>query len=139
MRLRNNNIRERIKGSFIELLDINFIESDNNETLEATMLVKPEFSQSSKRLHGGVTIALGETIAGIGSNNICAEDELCVGLQISANHVSGAQLEETIKAIGTLIHKGRSTHVWNIDVVLESTGRLVSTIRVINSVLKRKP
>lgn len=139
MRLKNNNIKERIKGSFIELLGINFLEDDNNEMLEATMLVKPEFSQSSKRLHGGATISLAETIAGAGSNNICAKDELCVGLQVSANHVSGAQIGETVKAIGTLLHKGRTTHVWNIDVVSESTGKLISTIRVINSVLKRKP
>lgn len=135
MRLAKNNIKERIKGSFIELLDISFIENDS-ETLEATMFVKPEFSQSTKRLHGGVTIALAETIAGVGSNSICAEDEFTVGLQVSANHISGAQLGDTVRAIGTLLHKGRTTHVWNVDVILEGTEKLVSSVRVINLVLK---
>lgn len=137
MKLRMNNIRERIRGSFIELLGIKFIE-DDKETLEAIMLVKPEFSQTSQRLHGGATIALAETVAGAGSNNICEADEFTVGLQVSANHISSAMLGDTVKATGTLLHKGRTTHVWNVDIVSMSTGKLISTVRVINSVLKRK-
>ena len=33
-------------------------------------------------------------------------------------------------------HKGRSSHVWNVD-VFTSTAKLVSSVRVVNSILKK--
>ena len=44
---------------------------------------------------------------------------------------------DTVRAVATIIHKGRSSHVWNVD-VFTSTDKLVSSVRVVNSVLKKK-
>lgn len=105
--------------------------------VEATMPVDKRTRQPFGILHGGATLALAETVAGLGSMVICEPDEIIVGMQVSGNHMSSAHEGDTVRAVGTIIHKGRSSHVWNID-VFTSTDKLVSSIRVVNSVLKKK-
>lgn len=136
MRLNTNHIEERIKGTLMEMLDIRFLESDDEDVLEATMEVKQSLTQTMGVLHGGATIALAESVAGVGSNVLCASDERCFGMQISASHISSANIGDTVRAKGIIQHKGRSTHVWNVDVFSENTGRLISSIRVTNAVVK---
>lgn len=107
------------------------------ERIEATMPVDHRTRQPFGILHGGATLALAETVAGLGSLVICAPDEIAVGMQVSGNHVSSAHEGDSVRAVGTIIHKGRSSHVWNVD-VFTSTGKLVSSVRVVNSVMKRQ-
>ena len=64
-------------------------------------------------------------------------DEIVVGMQVSGNHISSAHEGDTVRAVATIVHKGRSSHVWNVD-VFTSTNKLVSSVRVVNSVLKKK-
>lgn len=107
------------------------------ERVEATMPVDERTRQPFGILHGGATLALAETVAGLGSMVACQPDEIVVGMQVSGNHVSSAHEGDTVRAVGTIVRKGRSSHVWNVD-VFTSTNKLVSTIRVVNSVLKKK-
>lgn len=137
MRLNANNIEERIKDTLMGTLDIRFIESDDEASLEAVMPVKLHLSQTMGVLHGGATISLAESVAGVGSNVLCANDERSFGMQISASHISSAKIGDTVRARGTIIHKGRSTHVWNVDVFSETTGKLISAVRVTNSIVKK--
>lgn len=137
MKLNTNNIQERIKDTLIETLNITFIESDDQTSLEAIMPVEKQLSQTMGVLHGGATISLAESVAGVGSNTLCAHDEQCFGMQISASHISSAKIGDVVRAIGTLQHKGRSTHVWNVDVFSETTGKLISSVRVTNAVVKK--
>ena len=88
-------------------------------------------------LHGGATLALAETVAGLGSMLIVQPDEIVVGMQVSGNHISSAHEGDTVRAVATIFHKGRSSHVWNVD-IFTSTDRLVSSIRVVNSVMKKR-
>ena len=109
----------------------------SHERIEATMPVDHRTRQPFGILHGGATLALAETVAGLGSMVICNPDEFVVGMQVSGNHISSAHEGDTVRAVATIVHKGRSSHVWNVD-VFTSTGKLVSSIRVMNSVMKRK-
>lgn len=137
MRLNTNSIQERIKDTLMETLNITFLESDDETSLEAIMPVKKGVTQTMGVLHGGATISLAESVAGVGSNVLCAQDERCFGMQISASHISSATIGDTVRAKGVIQHKGHSTHVWNVDVYSEDTGRLISSIRVTNAVVKR--
>ena len=109
----------------------------SHERIEATMPVDHRTRQPFGILHGGATLALAETVAGLGSMVICNPDEFVVAMQVSGNHISSAHEGDTVRAVATIVHKGRSSHVWNVD-VFTSTGKLVSSIRVMNSVMKRK-
>ena len=105
--------------------------------VEATMPVDERTRQPFGILHGGATLALAETVAGLGSMVTCQPDEIVVGMQVSGNHVSSAHEGDTVRAVGTVVHRGRSSHVWNVD-VFTSTNKLVSTIRVVNSIMKKR-
>lgn len=107
------------------------------ERVEATMPVDERTRQPFGILHGGATLALAETVAGLGSMVACQPDEIVVGMQVSGNHVSSAHEGDTVRAVGTIVHKGRSSHVWNVD-VFTSTNKLVSSVRVVNSILKKR-
>lgn len=109
----------------------------SHDRIEATMPVDHRTRQPFGILHGGATLALAETVAGIGSMMICNPDEYVVGMQVSGNHISSAHEGDTVRAVATIVHKGRSSHVWNVD-IFTSTDRLVSSVRVLNSVTKRK-
>lgn len=107
------------------------------ERVEATMPVDERTRQPFGVLHGGATLALAETVAGLGSLLCLPEGELAVGMQVSGNHVSPAPEGDTVRAIATPIHIGLRTHVWNVD-VFTSEDVLVSTVRVVNYVVAPK-
>lgn len=109
----------------------------SRDRVEATMPVDYRTRQPFGILHGGATLALAETVAGLGSMVLCNPDEIVVGMQVSGNHISSAHEGDTVRAVGTMVHKGRSSHIWNID-VFTSTNKLVSSIRVVNSVMKKQ-
>ena len=136
MRLTSNNMRERAQNTLMDLLSITMIETDE-DTVEAIMPVTQHHTQTMGFLHGGATISLAETAAGIGSNLLCSNDERCFGMQISANHISSAEVGDIVHATATIIHKGRATHVWDVNVVSHTTGKLISTVRVTNAVVKK--
>ena len=105
--------------------------------IEATMPVDEYTCQPFGLLHGGASLALGETLAGVGSMLLCDTDEIAVGIQVSGNHVSSVRKGDTVHAVATLVHHGCSSHVWNVD-IFSSADRLVSSIRIVNSVLKKR-
>ncbi len=107
------------------------------ERVEATMPVDHRTRQPFGILHGGATLALAETVAGLGSMIACQPDETVVGMQVSGNHVSSAHEGDTVRAVCLPVHLGRSSHVWNVD-IYTSTGKLVSSIRVVNSVMRKR-
>lgn len=138
MRLDKNNIKNRISGSFIETLGIQFIETEDSGSIEATLVVLPNLTQTTGVLHGGALISLADTVAGVGSNTLCHSDEYTLGLQISTSLISSGILNETLRAKGHIIHKGHSTHVWNVEIISENTGKLIASVTITNMVLKRK-
>ncbi|MDR2389898.1 MAG: Cof-type HAD-IIB family hydrolase [Tannerellaceae bacterium] len=126
----------RAEHALMGNLGIQYTYASENR-VEATMPVDRRTRQPFGILHGGATLALAETVAGFGSMILCNPDEIVVGMQVSGNHVSSAREGDTVRAVGTIIHKGRSSHVWNVD-VFTSTDKLVSSVRVVNSLLKKR-
>ena len=129
-------LNERARHALMGNLGIQYTNA-SDERVEATMPVDYRTRQPFGILHGGATLALAETVAGLGSMIICESDEIVVGMQVSGNHISSAHEGDTVRAVATIVHKGRSSHVWNVD-VFTSTNKLVSSIRVVNSVIKKR-
>lgn len=129
-------LNERARHALMGNLGIQYTYA-SEDRIEATMPVDHRTRQPFGILHGGATLALAETVAGLGSMVICQPDEIVVGMQVSGNHISSAHEGDTVRAVGTIVHKGRSSHIWNVD-VFTSTNKLVSSIRVVNSVIKKR-
>ena len=123
------------EGTMMELLGIEYLELREG-FVYARMFVKKEISQPYGMLHGGATMALAESIGGVGSAYFLGiKDYIIRGMQFSANHVKSAKVGTYVYATATIIHKGRQTHVWNIDVKNEDD-ELVSSCRLTNFVMK---
>lgn len=105
--------------------------------VECTMPVDRRTQQPMGILHGGASLALAETAAGYGSTILLRENEIQVGMQVSGNHIRSAHSGDTVRAIGKIIHRGRSTHVWDVE-ILSEMGRLISSVRVVNSIINRR-
>ncbi|MDR1813275.1 MAG: Cof-type HAD-IIB family hydrolase [Tannerella sp.] len=131
-----DKLNEAAKHALMGNLGIQYTYASENR-IEATMPVDERTRQPFGILHGGATLALAETVAGLGSLVLCKPDEVMVGMQVSGNHLASAHEGDTVRAVGTILHKGRSSHVWNVD-IFTSTDRLVSTVRIVNSILKKK-
>lgn len=136
MNAKNNEINIGSPLTLMETLGIEFTLLSPGR-VEAVMPVGKHVCQPFGILHGGATLALAESIAGQGSLLLCEADEIPAGIQVSCNHVASAREGDKVRAVGTIIHRGRSTHVWNID-IFTTSDKLVSSVRVVNSILKKK-
>ena len=132
----NDGINIGSPSTLMETLGIEFTLLSPERT-EAVMPVDRHVCQPFGILHGGATLALAESVAGQGSLLLCEADEMPAGIQVSCNHVSSVRKGDKVRAVGTIIHRGRSIHVWNID-IFTSTDKLVSSVRVVNSILKKR-
>lgn len=138
MAIDNNTLgrlNAQMRGTLMESIGMTYTAISDGH-IEAIMPVCSRTCQPWGLLHGGASLALAETIAGAGSTVIIPDDHAAVGMQVSANHVWSARVGATVKATGTLIHRGHTTHVWNIDVT-DPDGRLISSIRVTNCIIPK--
>ena len=124
------------KGTMMEQLQIEYLEMGDG-FLKAKMPVNERTFQPDGILHGGASLALAETVAGLGSALIVDLKAFDVrGAQVSANHVGTAK-SGWVVAEGQLIHRGKNTHIWNIDIRDES-GKPVSICRITNFIVKKE-
>ena len=89
------------------------------ERVVATMPVDERTHQPFGILHGGASLALAETVASLGAiMNLDRETSMAVGMEINANHLRSKRTG-IVTAVGTPVHRGRSTQVWEIRIVDE--------------------
>ena len=94
----------------------------------ATMPVDARTHQPFGLLHGGASVALAETVASLGASlHVDRARSMAVGLEINANHVRAVRAG-TVTGVGTPLHLGRSTQVWDVRITDEG-GRLVCVSR----------
>ena len=125
------------KDTMIEHLDIKCIEV-GEDYIVATMPVDSRTHQPMKLLHGGASAALIETIGSMGSTLLIdLEKEAPVGIEINANHIGGIS-SGLVKAVGKIVHAGKKTHVWQVDITNNETGALICTGRLTVMIIARK-
>jgi uncharacterized protein (TIGR00369 family) len=104
-----------LKNTIMNTLDIKIIEY-TKERVIASMPVTSKVHQPFGIMHGGVSLVLAETVASSGSYQfIDFPAKSAVGLEINANHVRSVAAG-IIKAVGTPVHIGRTTHVWDVRI-----------------------
>ncbi len=133
---RMNDYKEKIlkicnetsKNTLMETLDIEYIDV-GEDFLLAKMPVTPKVHQPDGVLHGGATAALAESVGSAASYVFLDGNKYIVrGLEISANHVKSVK-EGFVFARATILHKGRTTQLWEIRVTNEDD-QLVSLCKL---------
>jgi 1,4-dihydroxy-2-naphthoyl-CoA hydrolase len=83
--------------------------------------VTPKVHQPMGLLHGGVSATLAESAASMGAFMNCSPEEYAVGIELNISHLR-ARTDGVVRATATPIRKGKSVHVWTIDLVDEDGG-----------------
>lgn len=129
-------INQFCNNSLISHLEIEFTECTEDKVV-ATMPVKASTHQPLGFLHGGASLALAETVGTAGSLfNIDTEKYLAFGMNVSGNHVASIR-EGMVTATATVVHRGRTSHVWDVE-IKDQTGKLISVARVTNAIVEKK-
>ena len=125
-----------MEETIIGLLGIEFVEM-TKDRVTATMPVNSSTHQPYGQLHGGASVVLAESVASFGTLNLIDQKiETAVGLEINANHIRGKK-DGIVTAIGTPLHRGRKTMVWDIKIVDEDE-KLICVSRCTMAIVQLK-
>ena len=119
----------------METLGIVFTEL-GPDFVRATMPVDARTHQPYGLLHGGASVLLAETLGSSAGMLCLAEGEICVGIEINANHLAGVR-DGIVTGTARPLHVGRSTHVWEIRIE-DPVGRLVCISRLTLAVVAKR-
>jgi 1,4-dihydroxy-2-naphthoyl-CoA hydrolase len=124
------------RNTLMQALSIECVELAD-DYLVARMPVDDRTRQPAGLLHGGASMALIESIGSMGSSLLLdLTNEQPVGIEINANHVR-AVTQGHVRGTGKLVHAGKRTHLWQVDIHEEATGKLVCTGRLTVMVVPR--
>lgn len=120
------------EGTAVSHLGIEFLELGPGH-LTARLPVDPRTRQPYGLLHGGASVLLAETIGSMAAHFAAAPGCRVVGLEVNANHLRAVR-SGWVTGTGRPLHLGRTTQVWQIDIVDEE-GRPACVSRITLSVL----
>ncbi|MFT6192496.1 MAG: hypothetical protein ACJAYY_001717 [Paraglaciecola sp.] len=124
------------KNTLMETLEIEFVDV-GEDFVTARMPVTPKVYQPYGILHGGATAALAETVGSCASALfVDTKTKIIKGIELSINHLKSKK-EGVVFGIARPIHKGRTTHLWEIRIVDEEDN-LISICKLTNIVLEKK-
>ena len=122
------------RNTAMEALGIVFTEI-GEDFVRGTMPVDARTHQPYGLLHGGASVLLAETLGSSAGNLCVADDAMCVGIEINANHLAGVR-EGFVTGTARPLHVGRSTQVWEIRIE-DARGRLACVSRLTLAVVDR--
>lgn len=120
--------------NLIESLQIEKPHMTSDTTCIAKMNLGDFHKQPQGYLNGGATLAFAEIVAGMMSNELIGADKFGVGQSVTANHLRPVRCEGDLTAHGTLLVKGKISHVWRFD-MLDDAERLISQVTVTLSIV----
>ena len=119
----------------VDRLGIEFTEV-GDDFISARVPVDERTRQPYGLLHGGVSVVLAETLGSCGAYYSAPENQRAVGLDINANHLRSA-LTGWVTGTARPVHRGRTTQVWQIDMVNDA-GELTCVSRITMAVLAER-
>jgi len=115
-------------GGFERLYGLEMLVCTDSE-VRAQVTVRDELKQAAGLLHGGVYTAIAESIASIATWwGVAAEGNMAMGLSNSTSFLRPIT-EGTVHAVGTRLHRGRTTWVWDV-LFSDDAGRTCAVTRM---------
>ena len=105
-------------------LGMDFISTPEPDTCMARMKV----GRHNRQVFGN--------LAGIGSMAL-SPGKICLGINVTGNHMKAVLEGDTVTAYGRCIHKGRTLHLWHIE-LKNNAGELISSVEVTNFILNQR-
>lgn len=132
-----SEINSRNSSTLMQSLGIECIEI-GTDFLVVRMPVDERTIQPMGILHGGASAALIETVGSMGSTLLIdLNTKTPVGLELNCNHIWSVK-SGFVLATGTLVHCGRRTHVWQVDIHEAESKKLVCTGRLTVMIIEKE-
>jgi 1,4-dihydroxy-2-naphthoyl-CoA hydrolase len=123
------------KNTLMETLSIQYTEI-GDDYLVATMPVNEKVHQPLGLLHGGASVSLAESVGSMASHLFIDTEKFeARGIEIAANHLRSKR-EGVVTATAKIIHKGRTTHLWEIRII-DEVGKLISICKLTSIILPK--
>ena len=127
---------ESSKNTLMQTLDIEYVDIGEN-FLVGKMPVTPKVHQPDGILHGGAMVALAESVGSMASYIFLDTQKFFIrGIEISANHIKSMK-EGEVFANATLLHKGKTTQLWDIKLT-DAEDNLISICKLTTISLPKK-
>jgi len=119
------------------LLGMRFSKVDTDEVV-AHIDVQTAHRAWNGFLHGGTVVAIADTCCGYGTLKcLPAEAAGFTTVELKTNYL-GTTREGTIRCVARPIHLGRSTQVWDAEVISDASGKVIAHFRCTQMVLGPK-
>jgi 1,4-dihydroxy-2-naphthoyl-CoA hydrolase len=97
------------------------------ERVEAELLVGPQHANRNGMLHGGAVMALADNLGGTATTANLPEGMTTATIESKTNFFATVALGDTVRAVCTPLHRGRTTMVWQTRIT-RGDGRLAAVI-----------
>jgi len=103
--------------------------------LRAELTIKPYLMAPNGYLHAGTVVTLADTAAGYGClANLPDGASGFTTIELKSNHLGTAR-DGVIDCCATVVHSGRTTHVWDSVVTHRDTGKTIALFRCTQMIL----
>jgi uncharacterized protein (TIGR00369 family) len=116
------------------LIGIEFLSMEPGR-LTSRLVLRPELLAPNGYLHAAVIIALADTACGYGTfTDIPKGANNFTTIELKSNFLGTAR-EGSIACVATRVHSGRTTLVWDAEVMDETSGKTIALFRCTQLIL----
>jgi uncharacterized protein (TIGR00369 family) len=127
-------LNARSQGTLPGLIGIEFTSYERGH-LTSRLVVRPELLAPNGYLHAATIIALADTACGYGTfTDLPDGANNFTTIELKSNFLSTAR-EGTIACVAMRVHSGRTTQVWDAEVIDESNGKTIALFRCTQLIL----
>lgn len=85
-----------------------------------------------------VILTLADWLCAAGTGANLAEGESFTTIELKANFLGTVRLGGAVRGRAVAVHRGRTTHVWDVEVTDESSGKIITLFRCTQMILQAK-
>jgi 1,4-dihydroxy-2-naphthoyl-CoA hydrolase len=129
-----DQLNARSQGYLPGLIGIEFLSMEPGR-LTSRLVLRPELLAPNGYLHAAVIIALADTACGYGTfTDIPKGANNFTTIELKSNFLGTAR-EGSIACVATRVHSGRTTQVWDAEVMDETSGKTIALFRCTQLIL----
>jgi uncharacterized protein (TIGR00369 family) len=123
-----DQLNARGQGYLPGLIGIEIVSYEPGK-LRSRLALRPELLAPNGYLHAATVIALADTTCGYGTfSDLPSGAQNFTTIELKTNFLGTAR-EGTIACVGTRLHSGRTTQVWDAEVTDETSGKTIALFR----------
>ena len=129
-----DQLNARGHGTLPGLIGIEFISIEPGK-LTSRLTLRPELLAPNGYLHAATIIALADTTCGYGTfTDLPSGAQNFTTIELKSNFLGTAR-DGSIACVGTRVHSGKTTQVWDAEVTDETSGKTIALFRCTQLIL----